>query len=75
MLRVPVQDRAARAEIRFPPPNPLLLGVLYLCPNCHSHRVAPSNGPFDWIFRLFGRKPYWCALCSTRFYFPDPQPA
>lgn len=43
----------------------------YLCPNCHSDRIAPSRGLFDWLLRVFGRKPYWCDLCSTRFYFQD----
>ena len=42
-----------------------------LCPNCHSNRIAPSHGLFDWLLRVFGRKPYWRYLCSTRFYFQD----
>jgi len=43
----------------------------FLCPNCHSNRIQPSRGLFDWLLRMFGRNPYWCQLCSARFYFPD----
>jgi hypothetical protein len=43
----------------------------FLCPNCHSHRIYPSHGLFDWLLRMLGRNPYWCQLCSTRFYVRD----
>jgi hypothetical protein len=49
----------------------LLQAIPFLCPNCHSNRVNPSRGPFDWLLRMFGRNPYRCLLCSTRFYFAN----
>ncbi len=50
------------------------LEIPFLCPNCHSNRVAPAQGLFDWLFRLFGRQPYSCRLCNARFYFHDARP-
>src|SRR5258706_15795204 len=38
-------------------------------PNCRSNRISPSHGAFDWLLRIFGRKPYWRQLCNTRFNF------
>lgn len=52
----------------------LRLELPFLCPNCHSNRVAPARGPFDWLVRLIGRQPYSCQLCDTRFYFHDVRP-
>jgi len=46
----------------------------FLCPNCHSNRIGPARGLFDWLFRLFGRNPYSCDLCDARFYFHDVRP-
>ena len=36
--------------------------------------VRHGHGIFDWLLRIFGRKPYWCKLCNTRFNF-QVQPA
>lgn len=41
-----------------------------LCPNCHSNRIQPSRTLLGWLLRIVGRNPYWCQLCSTRFYYP-----
>ena len=43
-----------------------------ICPNCRSNRVNVAHGPFDWLLRMFGRTPYRCGLCGTRFN-PDPK--
>ena len=56
------------STVRFPALNQLLLEVPFLCPNCRSNRVAPAHGPIDWLFRIFGREPFRCQMCSARFF-------
>ena len=43
------------------------------CPRCRQPRATPSRSKraFDWIYRLFNRKPYRCLFCGLRFFSLD----
>ncbi len=44
--------------------------MLRICPHCGSNQVDASRRRrlFDWLFLIFGRKPFRCMICSTRFF-------
>ena len=55
--------------------NKQLLSGFFVVVVLFALAFVMGHGIFDWLLSIFGRKPYWCQFCNTRFNFIQVQPA